>query len=77
MSWSEVELTGQQRFRVGWFGKLILQVEYVEQFAAQPCPHTFDMPPWDGKTQTGWRDARLEDITTDKRAIKQPQLLQE
>lgn len=77
MSWQPVGLTGQQRFRVGWLGKLILQVEVTHRFEGAYCPHTFSAHPNNGSTMTGWRDAKLEDITTDYRAIKQPQLLQE
>ena len=70
MSWNEIGLTGRQRFRVGMFGKMILQVEAVTKFNAQPCPYTCDMPPWHGDERTKWRDAKLEDITNEQRNLK-------
>lgn len=51
------ELTGRRRFRRGWFGRLILQVEekltWVDYWG-------------DRYANKGWRDARVEDLTTEE-----------
>lgn len=48
------KLTGRQRFRKNWRGKLILQVEYWDKCLASN--------PFDGDEDVRmWRDARIED----------------
>jgi len=53
-------LTGRIRLRIGWFGRLVLQVEYK---TLQPYPGT------DGRstdwlwTGADWRDAKVQDVT--------------
>ena len=51
-------LTGRIRYRIGWRGKLVLQVEHSTGVLAVDGPHT-------GKVcgpYFGWRDATIEDM---------------
>lgn len=52
-------ITGETRYRSGWFGKLILQVEevYDQGYHARPQP---GIPT--SFTATRWRDARPADL---------------
>lgn len=50
------QLTGRTRHRVGWFGKLILQVEYWEERWASDGFGSDEL-------FVCWRDARVEDVT--------------
>ena len=55
-------LTGRSRYRLGWFGKLVLQVEY-----ATLQPHDAGARTdwkWTGRA---WRDARCEDLVCEQR----------
>ncbi len=55
-----INLTGRTRYRVGWFGRLIVQVEYATR---QPHAGTEGRGTdwlWTGRE---WRDARCEDFT--------------
>lgn len=47
-------LTGKTRYRAGWGGKLILQVEYAYDGSSFD-----DMWP---RTCIDWRDAKMEDL---------------
>lgn len=51
------DLTGRRRYRRGWFGRLILQVEekttWHDRFG-------------DCFIGTEWRDARVQDLTTEE-----------
>lgn len=60
---SNQPLTGRHRYRVGLFGRVILQVEY-----AFIEPHTsLDNRSTDWRlTGRAWRDATVEDITASK-----------
>jgi hypothetical protein len=50
-------LTGKRRFRRGWFGSLILQVQV----------RTLDIDNFGGgEHSTFWRDARIEDLTAEE-----------
>ncbi len=53
-------LTGKTRYRPGWFGRLVLQVEYEYRCipAGARCSHSNLI------TQTGWRDARVSDAVS-------------
>ena len=51
------KLTGKRRYRIGAFGKVILQVEFVNRYED---PMTFTSS---GLEYTYWRDAALEDIS--------------
>ena len=58
-------LTGRVRPRLGWFGKLVLQVEVRSPQphyprAPRPGPHD----PWANGSYTYWRDATVEDLVT-------------
>lgn len=57
--------TGSVRFRRGWFGKLILQ---VEEAGREPLwiAGRIDVLP-----SVRWRDARLEDITKQEDGLDQ------
>lgn len=52
-------LTGRRRYRKGWRGRLVLQVEKVQ--------HYVDVEPMDMSTTAWdvveWRDAKVEDLT--------------
>ncbi len=50
-------LTGNTRHRLGWFGRLILQVEYSWQHSGSGR-----LQPGVSFTSTGWRDATVVDI---------------
>jgi hypothetical protein len=47
-------LTGKYRYRSTFFGKLVLQVEYSEEYAT--CNGM------DSETALHWRDAKLQDL---------------
>lgn len=51
------DLTGKRRYRRGWFGRLILEVQekhtWVDRFG-------------DRYGNTSWRDAKIEDLTTEE-----------
>lgn len=51
------DLTGRRRFRRALFGRLILQVEEKT---------TWRDHHGDRFANTGWRDARIEDLTTEE-----------
>lgn len=53
-------LTGRTRYRVGWFGKLVLQVEYATREAHPGTQGRGTDWKWTGRA---WRDARCEDFT--------------
>jgi len=53
-------LTGKRRFRKGFFGKLILQVEVTAEFDTEICPGIGDI---ERREVTGYRDATIEDLT--------------
>ncbi len=58
--------TGNCRVRVGWFGRLILQVEIKSPrklYPAAPPPPGTPYDPWAKGSYTFWRDARPEDVT--------------
>lgn len=60
-----VHLTGRRRYRRGWFGKMILQVEVKHPKpcyprAPQPPPAPYD--PWRYGSFTFWRDANEFDV---------------
>lgn len=48
--------TGRTRYRVGWFGRLILQVEIIETRIGRTGAHFHSM---------SWVDARCEDFCLD------------
>lgn len=50
--------TGKTRYRSGWRGKLILQVEVLVS-SVDTCPMTCDSHTFQ---TTKWRDARVEDL---------------
>jgi len=50
-------LTGRRRYRIGWMGSVILQVE-VSGVYSSPDPLDFYQSPY-----TKWRDATVEDLT--------------
>lgn len=57
-----VKLTGRIRHRVGWFGKMILQVEVEHPnplYPKAPRPGPYD--PWANGSHKFWRDATWED----------------
>lgn len=55
--WTNCKLTGRFRYRQGWFGKLILQVQETGQYFDSYSGGTFS------PRFTGWRDARIEDLS--------------
>lgn len=56
-------LTGRRRHRVGWFGKMILQVEVKHPNASYPkAPRPGPYDPWANGHYTYWRDARPGDV---------------
>lgn len=62
-----MKLTGQTRYRSGWRGKLILQVEYS-------CHHIKDLNGsgyYDDWSTRHWRDATIQDLSElGRRALK-------
>jgi hypothetical protein len=52
------KLTGRARYRHGWLGKLILQIEYE----APVIPSGRRQPLDGGEFECRWRDARVEDL---------------
>lgn len=54
------KLTGRARYRHGWRGKLILQVEYETPFL-RPERH---QQPELGEFECRWRDAQIQDLVT-------------
>lgn len=52
-------LTGRHRHRAGWFGRLILQVEYATM---EPHPGTEGRGTDWKPTGREWRDATVEDL---------------
>jgi hypothetical protein len=52
---SEVKLTGEIKYRSGWFGKVILQVEIVVESQDEYSLATHEY--------NDWRDARIEDMS--------------
>ena len=57
-------LTGEQRYRTDRKGRVILQVKEVKTFSADYDMHGM-LSPYDGKKESYWRDAKLEDITVE------------
>lgn len=58
-------LTGKTRVRLGWFGKMILQVQIKHpnpQYPRAPRPGPYD--PWANGHHLIWRDATIEDLQT-------------
>jgi hypothetical protein len=49
------QLTGNTRYRLGWFGKVILEVSEWQRRPTQGHPDTW---PW----VEGWRDATFRDL---------------
>lgn len=50
------ELTGSQRVRQGWFGRLVVQVEFFnDSYRPDDMWPTKDIP-------TKWRDAKVTDL---------------
>jgi hypothetical protein len=58
---SEIKLTGKQRVRRGWFGKLILQVQ-VELIYMHPLNRPRICTPTGNPVSTAWRDATEADV---------------
>lgn len=54
---NQEQLTGKRRYRIGFGGKSILQVEFTDRMV-----DLIDYTP-SGPEYTYWRDASLEDIT--------------
>jgi hypothetical protein len=65
-SYGELEavcLTGRRRHRIGWFGRVILQVEVKHprpNYPKAPRPGPYD--PWANGFFTFWRDATVADL---------------
>ena len=55
-------LTGHKRYRATRKGNLILQVKEVATFSAD-YDNQGTLPPWDGRKECFWRDAKVEDLT--------------
>ena len=62
-------LTGRRRYRRGWFGRMILQVEIkhpLPQYPSAPRPlkpgEVYD--PWKNGSFTYWRDATEFDVAS-------------
>jgi hypothetical protein len=55
-------LTGRRRHRLGWLGRLVLQVE-VEIRTEMIDPHFIDIHV---VTSREWRDARTSDLTEER-----------
>jgi hypothetical protein len=53
-------LTGRTRYRAGWFGRLIIQVEYATREPHEGTEGRGTDWLWTGRC---WRDARVEDIS--------------
>jgi hypothetical protein len=53
------EITGETRYRTGWFGKLILQVEEVYHVAIYGRPRFGGI---ERVQRTKWRDATVRDL---------------
>lgn len=51
-------LTGKKRYRIGWRGKVILQVEYSHYY----CRDLNGSGYYDEGNTTHWRDATAEDL---------------
>lgn len=71
--YSEVKLTGRQRVRRGWFGKLILQVEVEQIYITPPgVPPHEHCPPYQSDNQpcTKWRDATAADVGLETAVLK-------
>lgn len=49
--------TGRIRHRLGWFGRLVLQIEYTENRCRYDYPDDVE---W--YTDTKWIDAKVEDL---------------
>lgn len=56
-------LTGKTRYRPSFFGKLILQVEYVEINTYTTCWQTCET---EKVVSSYWRDASIKDFTISK-----------
>ena len=55
--------TGRRRYRRGWFGKMILQVEIRHPKANYPrAPRPGPYDPWANGSFTFWRDATEFDV---------------
>lgn len=50
-------LTGRTRYRRGWFGRLILQVEFSQRYVRDLNGSGY----YDSGLITKWRDARVDD----------------
>ena len=64
-----VHLTGKTRVRVGWFGRLILQVEVkhpkeVSTDQLTRCHGTTQRHEWAAGAFTFWQDARASDLAS-------------
>lgn len=57
---NQEQLTGKRRYRIGFGGRLILQVEFTDRII-DPIDYTRSGPAY-----TYWRDATLEDITENR-----------
>lgn len=58
-------LTGRTRGRIGWFGRIIMQVEVkspVPRFPSAPPPPEEPYDPWECGAYYFWRDATAQDI---------------
>lgn len=53
-----MKLTGRTRYRTGWRGKIILQVEYTEYY----CHDIHGSGHFDEGHTTHWRDATADDL---------------
>ena len=55
--------TGRRRYRRGWFGRMILQVEIKHPNASYPrAPRSAPYDPWRNGFFTFWRDANEFDV---------------
>ncbi|KAB7783467.1 hypothetical protein [Methylorubrum populi] len=58
-------LTGRVRGRVGWFGRVVMQVEVRSpepHYPRPPRPGAYD--PWGNGSYTFWRDATHDDLAS-------------